>query len=84
LAALAVDRRSTDHAGLHQSGRRHMPQRVRRRSEDPVAITSNKKNLAIPFGRVGRPDEVANTVLFLASDESSYVSGVELFVEGQI
>jgi NAD(P)-dependent dehydrogenase (short-subunit alcohol dehydrogenase family) len=36
----------------------------------------------IPVGRFGRPDEVAKTVLFLASDDSSYITGVELFVDG--
>jgi NAD(P)-dependent dehydrogenase (short-subunit alcohol dehydrogenase family) len=36
----------------------------------------------IPIGRFGRPEEVAKTVLFLASDESSYITGVELFVDG--
>lgn len=37
---------------------------------------------AIPMGRMGSPDEVANVVLFLASDESSFVTGIELFVDG--
>lgn len=36
----------------------------------------------VPFGRLGEPDEVASAVLFLASSESSYIAGVELFVDG--
>lgn len=35
-----------------------------------------------PSGRAGTPDEVAKAVLFLASDDASYVNGVELFVDG--
>jgi NAD(P)-dependent dehydrogenase (short-subunit alcohol dehydrogenase family) len=36
----------------------------------------------IPLGRMGRPEEIANAALFLASDESSFVAGVELAVDG--
>lgn len=36
----------------------------------------------IPVGRIGRPQEVAAAVLFLASDESSFIAGAELIVDG--
>jgi NAD(P)-dependent dehydrogenase (short-subunit alcohol dehydrogenase family) len=37
---------------------------------------------AIPLGRLGATDEIAAAALFLASGESSFVTGIELFVDG--
>src|SRR6266702_4083744 len=36
----------------------------------------------IPMGRMGEPDEVAKAAVFLAADDSSFVTGIELFVDG--
>ena len=37
---------------------------------------------SIPMGRLGTPDEIAKAVVFLASDDSTYITGIELFVDG--
>jgi NAD(P)-dependent dehydrogenase (short-subunit alcohol dehydrogenase family) len=39
-------------------------------------------NSQIPRGHMGRPEEIATVALFLASDDSSFVNGIELFVDG--
>lgn len=44
-------------------------------------VLDNSRN-TVPAGKVGTPEEVANVVSFLASDESSYLTGAELFVDG--
>jgi NAD(P)-dependent dehydrogenase (short-subunit alcohol dehydrogenase family) len=47
----------------------------------PEAVRSDLA-ATIPLGRLGRPEEVAAAALFLASDESSFIAGVELCVDG--
>jgi NAD(P)-dependent dehydrogenase (short-subunit alcohol dehydrogenase family) len=50
------------------------------------ALIEMKQELAknVPLGRLGDPDEIAKAVAFLASDEASYISGIELFVDGGV
>ena len=54
------------------------------RSDDKDQMAENQKKLmaAVPLGRIGRPEEVAHAVLWLASDDASYVTGISLPVDG--
>jgi NAD(P)-dependent dehydrogenase (short-subunit alcohol dehydrogenase family) len=51
-------------------------------SDEQLQAFVDNQAIAIPLGRVGTPDEIAKAVVFLASDDSSFVNGIELFVDG--
>src|ERR1700757_3619589 len=46
--------------------------------ERPAAVAT------VPLGRIGTPDDLGKAALFLASDDSAYVSGIELYVDGGV
>jgi NAD(P)-dependent dehydrogenase (short-subunit alcohol dehydrogenase family) len=58
-----------------------MNERIMREADDPDAMMEGWKAMH-PMGRVGRPDEVAAAIVFLASDASSFVTGELLRVDG--
>ena len=55
---------------------------VRRRPPKPSRCSTKRISRSIPLGRLGEAEEVAKTVLFLASDDASNVNGAEIFVDG--
>jgi NAD(P)-dependent dehydrogenase (short-subunit alcohol dehydrogenase family) len=46
--------------------------------------TLTKLGRQIPLGRVGKPDDVAYAILYLAADESAFVTGAEINIDGGI
>ena len=51
-------------------------------SEEATKQFKTNMASAIPMGRWGSPDEIAKVAVFLASDDSSYVTAIELFIDG--
>jgi len=54
----------------------------RNATDDQAAETQQRMTGMIPLGRVAQPDDIANAALFLASDESAYITGLALLVDG--
>lgn len=70
-------------ANVLSPGAIHTPLLDEQWSSDDVAEQTKDHLVSItPLGRLGRPEEIAAVALFLASNESSFVTGVDLFVDG--
>jgi len=54
----------------------------RNATDDQAAETQQRMTGMIPLGRVAQPEDIANAALFLASDESAYITGLALPVDG--
>jgi NAD(P)-dependent dehydrogenase (short-subunit alcohol dehydrogenase family) len=50
--------------------------------KDSFEESVSRESMMIPMGRMGMPDDIANGILYLASDDSSYVTGSELIIDG--
>ena len=52
------------------------------RIKDDLETAAAKRTESVPLGRLGEPEDIANAALFLASDESRYITGTELVIDG--
>jgi NAD(P)-dependent dehydrogenase (short-subunit alcohol dehydrogenase family) len=64
----------------------HINTPIREDLQQGDALVKMKKEMEnnVPLGRLGGADEIAKAVSFLASDEASYVSGAELYIDGGV
>jgi len=67
-----------DSLGADRDARTQCPAGFRQEGRQRLKMISN----TVPPGRLGTPDEIAKAAVFLASDDSSYITGTELFVYG--
>jgi NAD(P)-dependent dehydrogenase (short-subunit alcohol dehydrogenase family) len=52
------------------------------RPPDTLTLVESRVSRAVPTGRISEAEEIANTILFLASDEATNIQGAEIFVDG--
>ena len=48
------------------------------------SICKKKLTKVIPLNRIGKPQDISNTVMFLLSDQSNYITGTEIIIDGGI
>ena len=53
-------------------------------SKEQLKEFEKSQDNTIPLGRVGKPSEIARAVVFLAPDDSSFINGIEQFVDGGV
>jgi NAD(P)-dependent dehydrogenase (short-subunit alcohol dehydrogenase family) len=70
MSANAISPGTSDTPGLDVLGAGDMP------------VTKAQFAAGVPLGRIGRPEEVADVVAFLASERSSFILGANLYVDG--
>lgn len=51
-------------------------------ASESLKLSKEELNKTYPLGRMGKPEEVANLVLFLASDEAAFITGTEIPIDG--